>query len=460
MPDAPVSMPANTGAVTLAPVVADAGAATAVEEPEVDATAGDEGGDAGDQGDQGDTGDDTQGDTGDESAEGEDDPDAKGDESAPSIKALNDKIAKLKETDPALAKQLKHAVNSDFQYKQSFATPAEAKAAKELLTNLGDKPAETIANLQKAGTELEDLLGAIDAGDEELAKSLFKSSPDGAAKLSGPILRELYANNPQAYQRLTAPLVYNSFLHKNGPVAYMNAAYTAIKAGKNDEAANILNAFGTQVEELEKFINQEQNDPLKPEREKLSKREKEVEQQADTNFNKLIDAQVIPVRDNIITKGLEPYTKGKNVPEDRLAIIKRNILQSLSEHFDADQALQTQYGTIRKTKDLARIVKFTGGKLEAVLPGIVDSVAKHFGLSTNASSSAGIKNRERTVIKGNAKGTSNRPGGPAEGSKDNPILMEPNIKDVDSKRTSTFMRVSQKQAWTKDGRFWSWGNKR
>lgn len=461
MPDA--ALPMNTGVATLTPVAADAGAA--VEETPIDHGA--------DAGDTGDTGDSDAGDAGDQQDAG-DAGDADGDTDATddaadagkdlSIKAINDKFKELAATEFGKAnanwlKQLRHDYNSLFTLKQIFPTPADAKSAKDLLGVLGDNPVEAIGEFQQAKTDLEQLEASIASSDPDLISSQFDANPEGMAGLAPHVLNELYKRNPEAYQRMTTPLLFNAFTHKNGPVSVMQQAKQLLQSGKPEDvqkAIQTLDGFGTILDEMETFIKSSQNDPLKPQKEKLATREKELNTQAEKNFDAGIDAQIFPVRDRIIDKALDPYTRGKNIDAARLSLIKKNVLTALQEFAGSDKTFISQYNAVRGKKNIANIVKYTGGKLEEVLPTMVDTVAKQFGLTTSQGNRAGLRDRQRTTIKGDLRGNQGGNRGAAEGTRDNPVRMEPNPRDIDSRRTSTFMRVSQKQAWGKDGKFYSW----
>lgn len=460
MPDA--AMPVNTGVATLSPVVADAGAATAVEDAPID---------HGDAGVDETPADESPVDTSTDDAAADDQPadetstdDAADDGKELSIKAINDKFKELANSEfgkqnAAWLKQLRHDYNSLYTLKQIFPTPADAKGAKDLLGLLGDNPTEALTELQGAQTSLSDLEAAIDASDPDLIAAQFEAHPEGMAGLAPHVLGELYKRNTAAYQRVTTPMIYNAFTHASGPVAVMSQAATLLRSGKAEDvqkALQSLEGFGDVLKNMENYIKSEDSDPLKPEKEKLANERKELNTQAEKNFDSSIDAQIRPIRDRVIDKALEPYTRGKNIDAARLAMIKRNIIQQLGEFADNDKTFISQYNAVRAKKNVENIVKYTGGKLEEVLPGFVDTVAKSFGLTTSAGK-PGIRDRQRTTIKGDGKGTSGNRGA-AEGTRDNPLRLEPQPKDIDTRRTSTFMRVSQKQAWGKDGKFYSWGS--
>jgi hypothetical protein len=458
----------NTGVSTLAPQVADAGATAVEETVDTGADAGDAGdaADAGDVdagGDQGDVAADDQADVGDQAGDDDQaDPDGKD----LSVKEINAKFKELSGTEFGKAnaswlKQLRHDYNSLFSIKQIFPTPQDAKSAKDLLASLGDNPMESLQGFEQARLDLDTLEAAIASSDPDFIRAQFDRNPEGMAGLAPAMLGETYARNPEAYQKMTTPLIYNAFTHKSGPVGVMAQASQLLRSGKAEDvqrAIQTLDGFGNVLEEMENYIKGSQNDPLKPQKDKLATREKELNAQSEKNFDGSVDAQIFPIRDRIIDKALDPYIRGKNFDAARLNAIKRNILQELQSYAGSDKAFMSQYGAVRAKKNVQSIVKFTGGKLEEILPGMVTTVAQQFGLSTSQNGKAGLRDRQRTVIRGDAKGTS---GGKqaAEGTRDNPIRTEPNIRDVDTKRTSTMMRVSQKQAWTRDGKFYSWGDR-
>ena len=453
---APPAPPVNTGVATMVPSVADA---QPIDEVDTDQAT-------------------------DDSSEGEDDQpiddqpiddqshaddDASADKEKPvdkgkplTQKQVNDKLKEISKTDPSLARQLRSAFNTEFQYKQIFPTPAEAKVAKEILANLGDKPTETLASYHQAQTDLTDLDAAIDASDPDFISAAFENHPEGMAGMGSAFVNELYKRNPEAYQKLTAPMIVNAFRHANGPVAYMKAASDLLRTGNPEDAKkalSTLDAFGNVLTELEDFIKASANDPLKAERDKLTARGKELDTVAAQNFNKTIDAQIFPIRDGIIAKALDPYVKGKNIDAGRLAAIKRNVLVELQNFADSDKNFMSSYNNLRNQKDpdLDRIVKYTGGRLEEILPGFVDTVAKQFGLSTSMKK-MGLKDRERTIIRGDATGSTGGKGA-SEGTRDNPIRREPSMREIDMRRTSTLQRIKMKQAWDKSGKFYDWSNR-
>jgi hypothetical protein len=459
---ADVALAPNTGVVEMAPVVADAGAAPA-EEVTVDTGSEDQDTGSEDQGD----GANQDADTGDHGEDVDDGKtDVKGDDGSDvddvkdlSIKNVNEKFKELSKTEFGKAnseflKNLRHNYNQLYNISQAFPTPEAAQTAKDLLGSLGDNPGDAITSLQAAQNDLEALEAQIDASDPDMVAAMFDNSPEGMAGLAPTYLNELYKRSPDAYERTITPPIYNSWVHKEGPVPVMYNAVNLLKAGKTQEAIAALEAFGTTLQNMENYIKSSVNDPLKGEKDKIASERKELGTQAEANFNASIDAQIFPIRDRIMDKALEPYTRGKNLDEARLKTSRKNILSELQRYADEDKTFMQQYGQVRRTKNLGNIVKYTGGKLEEILPGMVDTVAKMFGLTTSATRS-GLRDRQRTVIKGNAKGTSAR-GSQPEGTKDNPMKFEPDMRNIDTRRTSTIMRIRQKQAWGKDGKFYDW----
>jgi hypothetical protein len=446
---------ANTGMATLAPVVADAGA---VVEPEVQDPVIDDGidgaaidagsSDAGSM----DDGSSDSGQTDEQKAAAE----AEKTDGRVAPDAVKKGLAALKTENPAAAKALRESFFANQQYKQAFPTPQEASDAKAFLESLGENPQEAIASFQKASETLEGIDTAIESGDPEFISHIFENNPEGAAKLVGPALSQLFKLNPDEYSKVTAPILTATLNKPNGIVAHLQALHTALKAGKSDEAMKYLSGAASQIDELNDFVAQSrQADPLQPQREQLKNKERELQQTAEKQFDSSLSAAITPQRDSIIEKSLKPFVDGKNVDAARLTTIKRNVLQSLQEHYNNDKTLTQQYSTLRSTKDAAKITKFTVDKLNVLLPGIVDTVAKHFGLSASAAQPNPRQNR--TVIRGDHKGTNNDKA--AEGTRDNPIRREPSPKDIDTKRTNTFMRVSQKLAVGKDGKWYRWDGK-
>ena len=349
-------------------------------------------------------------------------------------------------------------MNRAAQYKQSFASPADAAAAKALLSSIGDNPQAAINELLEKAQDLADIDEKLGSGDQDFLDGMWENNPEGMSAMVGPSLSHLYKNNPDLYAEVAAPIILNTLMQQNGLVSFMQAAYRSLTSNKPEDAKAFLEQMAGKVEDLQGFVNKTKNDPLKPAKDKLANERKEVQTERQKAFNESIDAQVIPYRDNAITKALEPFTRGKSIAPEVIKRIQRNVLQDLQESYDADKTLQQRYDATYKTGDRKKIVEFARQALDGKIPSVVDTVAKMFNLSASAAKAAGTRQSERTVIKGDLRGA-NRQNTAPEGSRDNPVKREPLPKDIDTRRTSTFMRISQKQAWGKDGHFYSWGGK-
>src|SRR5258708_25216558 len=158
------------------------------------------------------------------------------------------------------------------------------------------------------------------------------------------------------------------------------------------------------IEELGDFVNRSQHDPLKPAKEKLAKERQEVQTERQKAFSDSVDGQVIPYRDTLITKQLEPYTRGKNISPEQLKLVHRNILQGLSDSYKSDNTLSSRYDAVYKTGDRKKIIDFAHQSLDTKLPGIVDSIVKAFGLTAAPPQKSNVRQTQRTVIKVNLKG--------------------------------------------------------
>jgi hypothetical protein len=371
------------------------------------------------------------------------------------VKKVLDEMAK---TDAKMSKELKKAYFSNQQYTKEFATPQLAAEAKQLLGSLGEDPKAAVEELLAKAQDLADIDEKLGSGDPEFLDGLWENNPEGMANLVGPSLNHLYKSNPDLYAEVAAPIILNTLMQQNGIVSFMQATYKALTGNKPDDAKAFLEQMAGKIEGLQNFVANKQNDPLKGAKDKLANERKEVQSERQKAFTESVDVQVIPYRNTVISKTLEPFTRGKNIPADQLKRINRSILQEIQETFDSDAALVSRWQATWKTGDRKKIVEFSRQVLDNKIPGIVDAVAKSYNLSTSAARQTNTRQTQRIVIKGDLKGA-NRTNTAPEGSKDNPIKSEPPMKTIDTRRTSTFMRITQKMAWGKDGKFYRWDGK-
>jgi hypothetical protein len=446
------------------PVVIDAGMDTGA--PDVGDVATDDTGDTQDvadvgvdAGDVGDVSDDGGSDTG---ADGGSGGKSDTDKTPLTFDELVKQVDALKATNPKLARELRRQLFTGSRLAKHFDTPEAAEQGRQIIERLsgtGENPADRLNDLEKAQSDLEMIEQAIESGDVDFIHGIFEANPDGASNMVLPALSNLYKLNPQKYQSITAPILYNSYRAEGGPISVFSKVYQALKSQPElasnptvQQALAEMDKFGGTFQQLEDFIRKSQDDPLKSEREKLATRTKELDTQADKNFNSLLDGQILPIRNNLMEQQLKPYLQG--ISSDREKYIRESVIRELAPLWENDTVMQKQYGTLLKTKDANRIVRFVESKLKTHIPTAVNTVVKHFGLTLGKKAASTAKTGAgRTQVRADRTGTN--PNGQQQGTKDNPFRFEPKAQDIDTRRTSTFMRLHG-EAVDKRGRYYKW----
>ena len=227
---------------------------------------------------------------------------------------LKKAIASLKATSPEAAKQIKGLYYSEQAYREVFAKPEEAVAAKTLIEEIGGT--EGIQQIQAERQEWNEIDQAYAEGKKEFVTSLAESSPEAFLKTAPHVINEFASRAPEQYQYYANNVAYNTVLAEPGVQAGLQAlsqlhAQLTEAPWAQQAIASVVNGIVGLKEKAAQF--EQKRSSVDPEREKLQQEKSQFEQQRRGDF------------EGRVATNAENYLKEKMQPEIDRVIAGRKI---------------------------------------------------------------------------------------------------------------------------------------
>ena len=354
-------------------------------------------GDAGGGGDAGDGGDDAGGDDGAEGAGsgdgeiGDDDAGDGGDadqpddgdagelegDTKPSPKAESEAIKKalekLRESDPESAKILRKQFFKQEQalngYRESFKTPAEAVAARDLIESVGGETG--LGEIQNEVKEYANELSSMAEGNPKIVEDLARDFPKGLVKLTPHAVSRLKQIDMATYtQRVAAPGTVDVLNMTSGslggttPLHAMERLIELIGDGKQTDAhalASGLKKWAADVQAYAKSAPTTQGvDDDDPDRKALNAERAEVQTEKQRIFTQQVSTAIMSRFSRIVDQHLAPYLKKAKLTPVQRKETQNAIRNRISGTLERDKTYQGRLKALLEKGDVRAIERFVG----------------------------------------------------------------------------------------------------
>jgi hypothetical protein len=421
---------------------------------------GDDGGDSGGGGDEGGTTDDAGGleDAGDEGGtDDETDTDAEGTEGDSEAgedeegsegargakrpltpeqqsKAVEKALNKLKESDPEGAKLLrkeffKTRQQAD-QYRESFATPQEARQAQELVESIGGQAG--FARAQKELTAYATELDQMAKGDPRAIEDLAGDFPKGFAKLVPHALDKLRGIDSAGYERLVSRHMASTMAEKGFSRSVERLA-ELIGDGKQEQALALANAALKWIRDTEQFGKAQPQDANKEEMSEVERARQEVETEKSNLFTQRVSSEVTQTMNGIISKHLNPIIKGKVLSLAQKQSLASGIFSRIAGTLQKDRTYQERLKSLLAERDDNGVKRYVGSQVSRLAKRAVDAEWAARGFTSSG--------KKRT-----ANGSGN---GASGGSGPALVGRKPDASKIDWDKDRSKMRYMQGEATLK-----------
>lgn len=334
-----------------------------------DASVGDETDDSGSEGD-------TSADTEDVSEESDttDEDNAGGKTGAKAeTEAVKKALDKLRESDPQAAKALRKQFFKQEQalngYRESFKTPAEAVAARDLIESVGGETG--LGEIQNEVKEYANELSSMAEGNPKIVEDLARDFPKGLVKLTPHAVSRLKQIDMATYtQRVAAPGTVDVLNMTSGslggttPLHAMERLIELIGDGKQTDAhalASGLKKWAADVQAYAKSAPTTQGvDDDDPDRKALNAERAEVQTEKQRIFTQQVSTAIMSRFSRIVDQHLAPYLKKAKLTPVQRKETQNAIRNRISGTLERDKTYQGRLKALLEKGDVRAIERFVG----------------------------------------------------------------------------------------------------
>jgi len=305
--------------------------------------------------------------------------------------AVKKAIARIRESDPKLAdlvrKEYFKRDGEVRQFREAFATPADAQAAKELLETEGG--AEAIARNKEEADAYAAELRAMSEGRPEVIDSLVQDFPEALPKLADYGLQKLQQVNPEAYARTASRIIAGTLRDRGFTSTLQDLARVIGEGGEGAQriALDLATKLSKWVEGTEQLA-QRSAQPVRPEddpREKeLSEREQRLNEETERVKHEQIGRASLTRMNSVIQGAMVPYLKGKNLTEAQKAGVYRDAFENISESLKGNEDYQSKLRSLIKRGNIQDIAKFVESHTRQKVGAAVKAAWESRGFSGGA----------------------------------------------------------------------------
>lgn len=283
-------------------------------------------------------------------------------------KALN----KIREADPEAAKTLRSAFFKQEQalsgYRSAFKTPAEARAAFDVLESAGGE--EGIGNLSNEANSYARELTAIAQGNPEILDELATDYPDGLEKLAQPFLSKLREIRPETYDRMSARFVTDALENMGDSgvsvISSIGRALELVADGKQQAAFDQLKLIRQWFAETKKFAATKPAERTNP---AVDQRAQELERKEQAIYHGEVGKAVTSRMNTMVEKHLNPYLRDaikakRGLSNDQKKGLAQGIFDRLASALRADSKYQDRFKALLSEGDVNKIDRYVSSQID------------------------------------------------------------------------------------------------
>lgn len=281
----------------------------------------------------------------------------------------------LKDLNPGNIKAvntLRQAYFAEQHYLKAFPTPAAAHSAKAALELVGGS--EGIAGLQSQIAAGEQMDASLEQGDPAVLDDVIKDFPEGFKKLAPHVLDRLQTLDPTAYAKTVQPHAYG-LLEAAGLGQVISSMQQALEGNNVAQVKELLGKTQAWLDGQKQKAGERQNQP-DPERAKFDTERQKFQQEKEQAFRGDIGRQTVTHQNEVMTKSLSPYLKGKNLSSEAKTDLADGINREIAKLLKSNTAYQSQVKAMlgARTRDQGKIVSYINAAVDEATPKAVKSV--------------------------------------------------------------------------------------
>jgi hypothetical protein len=265
-------------------------------------------------------------------------------------------------------------VNQEFR--EHFASPAEAEKAKLTLMQLGGE--EGIKAIEADRAALAEIDQRFAQGDPKFIDEMAQQNPEGFAKIVPHALENLARLDPETYNRTMSAVFSNTFQQRGGLTDTIYEVRRSLNAGNTQEAAQLLANVAEYLDGFDKTARQQPTTKSDPEKEKWIIDKQKWEQQKVQQWQTEVGNEVTSHIDTATKKELGNYLKGKKLSDQAYKMFLDNVHKELVKSLKGDTNYQTQAKIHVAKMDKEAALRLHKSRMDKYLPVAVKNTYKLF----------------------------------------------------------------------------------
>ena len=320
----------------------------------------------------------TDDDGGDTEPEESDRPDADADASAATPKtraeAVKKALEKLRESDPETAKLLRKEFFKQDQdirgYRESFRTPAEAVAARDLIESVGGETG--ITEMQGEVKEYATELSKMAEGDTSVVDDLARDFPKGLVRLAPHALARLKQIDPATYaQRVAAPGTVDVLnmtagsLGGSTPLHAIDRLIELIADGKQEAANGMAKALKQWAADVQAYARTAETrrmelDDDDPAKKALDTERAELHTEKQRIFTSQVSTAIMARLNRVVEQHLGPYLKKAKLTPQQRKSTNNAVRNRITKMLEKEPAYQRPFKAALEKGDVRAIERLVG----------------------------------------------------------------------------------------------------
>ena len=282
----------------------------------------------------------------------------------------------LKSLDPSLPGFIRDAVWSK---KQADAAGGLASLLEthKFVSEIGGR--EFVEQAKTEISEWNALDQAFTEGKPDFVKQIAQGDPEAFEKMVPFAIQELASVAPEQYQHIMARVMVNTF----DGVGLTNALRGLLQTAGEGAKAHVQEIIDW-VESFRQTASKIPEKKIDPERQKFDQERQQFAQKQAEMLVKSVDADSIRHRDSVIAREIKPFGDWDTMDGDRKGAVAAWISQRIGKQLQADKGFLNRRDTLIANGDREGLAKLEQSKLDELVPKLVPSAAKVFGVTKAA----------------------------------------------------------------------------
>jgi hypothetical protein len=335
-------------------------------------------------------------------------------------------------------KELKNLWFVNQEYREHFASPADAEAAKLTIMELGGP--EGIKSIESDRAALASIDQRLAQGDPDFVAEIAKQNPEGFSKIIPHALDNLARLDPEAYNHTMSRVFSSTFQQRGGLVDTLYEVSRNLQYGNTEQAKTILATVQKYVDGFTETANQKPTKRTDPDKDKFQTEKKQWEQQKAQEWTSKLQTEALTGIDNAVKKELGSY--GKKYSGEAYQMFFTRTATEFAKMLKDDSNYQAQMKIHMGKMDKDSALKLHGSRMAKLLPLAVKKTYKLFNTEFGGKAA---EQKKRVEVNNARKDVGS--GGPVTER----VAKAPDPKDIDSRYTTKAM-IAKGEAILKNGK--------